>query len=79
MFVIKKMPFCCYYIDIKLSDELLIEIEIHISFTQLPLYKKKEVWVMERKRSNGFRHIFTLAFLLFITPAGCSNPAVPIS
>ena len=69
MFVIKKMPFCCYYIDIKLSDELLIEIEIHNSFTQFPLDKRKEVWVMERKRSNGFRHIITLAFLLFLAPA----------
>ena len=33
------------------------------------------IWIMVRKRSCGFRHIFTLGFLLFLTPAGCSNPA----
>ena len=30
---------------------------------------------MERKRSNGFSLIFKVAFLLFLDPAGSSNPA----
>ena len=27
-------------------------------------------WIMERKQSSGFRRIFTVAFLLFLAPAG---------
>ena len=33
-----------------------------------------KVWIMERKQSSGFRRIFTVAFLLFLAPAGGSNP-----
>ena len=36
-------------------------------------------WIMERKQSSGFHCIFTLAFLLFLAPAGGSNPEGPIS
>ncbi len=28
-----------------------------------------------RKRSSGFLRVFTVAFLLFLTPTGSSNPA----
>ena len=31
--------------------------------------------IMERKQSSGFRRIFTVVFLLFLTPTGGSNPA----
>ena len=34
----------------------------------------KIFWIMERKRSSGFRRILTVAFVLFIDPVGGSNP-----
>ena len=32
-------------------------------------------WIMERRQSSGFRHIFTVFFLLFLAPARGSNPS----
>ena len=34
----------------------------------------KIFWIMERKRSSGFRRILTVAFVLFLDPVGGSNP-----
>ena len=33
------------------------------------------IWIKGKKRSSGFLCIFTEASLLFLTPAGGSNPA----
>ena len=40
-------------------------IMISLSLSKLELYG-----IMERKQSSGFRCIFTVAFLLFVAPAG---------
>ena len=36
---------------------------------------KETYWIIERERTSGFRRIFTVAFLLFLDPAGGSIPA----
>ena len=50
----------------------------NIDFEDLNNWEKK-ILIMERKQSIGFLRIFTVAFLLFLTPAGGYNPNRPIS
>ena len=57
---------CVFFVRFKITAKDINRFQSHT---------RNKVGIMERKRSSGFRSIFTVSFHLFIGPAGDSNPS----
>ena len=54
------------------------KLNINNVYSNIDNLREKNFRIMERKRSSGFRRIFTVAFLLSLAPAWGPNPTGPI-
>ena len=71
-------PTASYELEAQLFVELVSSSSIVSLYSAVIRKKyfnlKKNIWIMERKQTSGFRRIFTLAILLFLAPSRSSNP-----
>ena len=69
LYILYKIYFACL---LYLIPGLCLLYGIKQKWPKLTYYQHNDIRIMERKRSSGFRHIFTKSIFLFLAPVGQS-------
>ena len=77
-FLLRKKNFCATKLCVKSLPKLLHFLCFQNVSKSWNSHNCRKLRIMDRKWSSGFRHIFTVAFFLFLATARGSNPAEPI-